>query len=73
MDYSIVIPIYKRSELLLETLNSVSSQDLQPLEIIIVDNNSTDQTLNIVKNFMQAPDLEDEMKNKYTNLLLMKL
>ena len=35
-------------------------------EIIIVDNNSTDQTLDIVKNFMQAPDLEDEMKNKYT-------
>ena len=39
MDYSVVIPIYKRSELLLETLNSVSSQDLKPLEIIIVDNN----------------------------------
>ena len=37
-------------------------------EIIIVDNNSTDQTLNIVKNFMQAPDLEDEMKNKYTKI-----
>ena len=37
-------------------------------EIIIVDNHSTDQTLNIVKYFMQAPDLEDEMKNQYTKI-----
>tara|TARA_B100000579_G_scaffold436696_1_gene463475 strand:+ start:1127 stop:1816 length:690 start_codon:yes stop_codon:yes gene_type:complete len=37
-------------------------------EIIIVDNNSTDQTLDIVKYFMQAPDLEDEMKNQYTKI-----
>ena len=42
MDYSIVIPIYKRSELILETLNSVLSQDFQPLEVIIVDNNDID-------------------------------
>ena len=39
MNYSIVIPIYKRSELLLDTLYSVLSQDLKPLEIIIIDNN----------------------------------
>ena len=37
-------------------------------EIIIVDNNSTDQTLDIVKYFVQAPDLENEMKNKYTKI-----
>ena len=33
-------------------------------EIIIVDNNSTDQTLDIVKYFVQAPDLENEMKKQ---------
>lgn len=37
-------------------------------EIIIVDNNSTDQTLDIVKYFVQAPDLENEMKSKYTKI-----
>ena len=41
---------------------------LDKTEIINVDINPTDQTLDIVKYFVQAPDLENEMKNKYTKI-----
>lgn len=46
---------------------------LQKPEIIIVDNNSSDQTLDIVKYFAQAPDLEDEMKNQYTKIKIINI
>ena len=36
-------------------------------EIIIVDNNSDDKTIEIVKQFIQAPKLDDQSEN-YTNI-----
>ena len=39
MQYSIIIPVYKRNEIILSCLNSIASQTLKPYEIIIVDNN----------------------------------
>ena len=37
-------------------------------EIIIIDNNSTDKTIDIVKYFMQAPDLELSEKSGHTTI-----
>ena len=37
-------------------------------EIIIIDNKSTDKTINIVKYFMQAPDLELSKKSGHTTI-----
>ena len=71
MDYSVVIPIYKRSELLLDTLNSVLFQDLQPLEIIIVDNNDIEiesKKLNkIVSDFSNINNLDINLIKSYRN------
>lgn len=41
---SIIIPVFNRRELLVRTLQSVSSQSWRPIEIIVVDNGSTDGT-----------------------------
>lgn len=41
---SVIIPTYNRSGLLLEALASVAQQDHRPLEIIVVDDGSTDGT-----------------------------
>lgn len=49
---SVIIPSYNRAHLLDRTLKSVSVQSLQPQEIIIVDDCSSDQTASIV------PDLK---------------
>ena len=39
MRYSIVIPAYKRSNLITQCLESIERQIAKPLEVIIVDNN----------------------------------
>ena len=41
---SIVIPTYNRSDLLMETLDSVTDQLYRPLEILIIDDGSIDDT-----------------------------
>lgn len=46
---SVVIPTYNRAHLIKESLQSVLKQTLQPYEIIVVDDFSTDHTEDIVK------------------------
>lgn len=42
---TVIIPVYNRAELMKRTLASVEAQSLRPLNLILVDNNSTDNTL----------------------------
>lgn len=52
---SIVIPVFNREKLLTHTLESIRNQTYRPLEIILVDNNSMDNSLAVCESF----------KNKY--------
>jgi glycosyltransferase involved in cell wall biosynthesis len=45
---SIVIPVYNRESLILETLRSAQNQTYPNIEIVIVDNKSTDNTWNLL-------------------------
>tara|TARA_R110002049_G_scaffold3795_5_gene27657 strand:- start:135805 stop:136740 length:936 start_codon:yes stop_codon:yes gene_type:complete len=49
---SIIIPIYNREALIVETLNSIVSQTYQNWQCIIVDDCSTDNTFNVLKEFV---------------------
>lgn len=44
---SVLIPVYNRRDLISETVNSVLNQTFQNFEIIIVDNQSTDNTYQV--------------------------
>lgn len=46
---SIVIPVYNRAGLIVRTLDSIAAQSMAPLDVIVVDNNSTDGTLQSVE------------------------
>lgn len=51
MKITIIIPTYNRAHLIKRTLDSVYAQTHDEIELIIVDNNSTDNTLEIIENF----------------------
>lgn len=48
---SIIIPTYNREEFIAETLDSVLAQTYQNWECIIVDDGSTDKTVNIITHY----------------------
>lgn len=60
---SIIIPTYNVEKYISQTLNSVVNQTLQEIEIIIVDNNSEDNTLTILENYAEFDNRIKIIKN----------
>lgn len=46
---TVVVPVYNREHLVERTLDSIAAQDVRPLSLIVVDNNSTDRSLETVR------------------------
>lgn len=54
---SIVIPAWNEEERIADCLTNATRQTVMPHEVIVVDNRSTDATVDIVKQFMEEhPD-----------------
>ena len=53
MDYYVIIPAHNEEAFLSETLNSVIGQSLLPKRIVIVNDNSTDNTQQIIESFIE--------------------
>ena len=51
MEVTIIIPVYNRADVVKATLESVVAQTYRPLQVILVDNYSTDDTLQVLENF----------------------
>lgn len=51
MTLSVIIPAYNEEKHIKKCLESLISQDEKPTEIILVDNNCTDRTVEIARNF----------------------
>lgn len=51
MKISVVVPVFNEEKCIKKCLDSLMSQEEKPEEIIIVDNNCTDKTIEIVKQF----------------------
>ncbi len=62
---SIIIPTYNRSQLIVDTLESVRAQSYSPIEIIVIDDGSTDDTSNVVSVWKK--------EHSYTHLTLLSL
>jgi glycosyltransferase involved in cell wall biosynthesis len=56
---TIVVPVHNRKELVKQTLQSIEAQTLRPLAVVLIDNNSTDGTIDTLqqwRNQVSAPD-----------------
>lgn len=51
---TVVIPVYNRAAVVERTLESVAAQTLRPLSLILVDNNSTDDTARVLERWACA-------------------
>src|SRR3972149_7564948 len=66
---SVIIPIYNEETTIGECLNSLSKQSYKNLEVILVDDGSTDNTLHVIKNLKS---LVRTREVKISNLILLK-
>lgn len=61
-EVSIVIPVYNRESLVRRTLDSVAAQTWRPLRVIVVDNNSTDGTVSVVREWKASREQDAELR-----------
>lgn len=52
---SVILPTYNSECFIVPMLESLSQQTYQPIEIVIIDDASTDQTLSIIHQYLQKP------------------
>ncbi len=66
---TLVIPVHNRAAIVERTLQSVECQTARPLRVILVDNNSTDNTLQVLRRWKaaaEAPGLEITVITEHT-------
>lgn len=61
---SIIVPTYNREDYLQECLDSIISQDYPNLEIVITDDNSSDNTENVCKKYIEKYPFIAYVKNE---------
>ena len=62
--FSVIIPLYNKQEYILATLNSVLEQKFQDFEVIIIDDGTTDQSVDLVKGLGNAKIQLLQQKNQ---------
>ena len=56
---SIIIPVFNRAGIVGRTLDSIAAQTLRPLNIILVDNNSSDNSFDVLNQWEKDNDTDD--------------
>ena len=70
---SVLFPVYNSEEFLAESLNSILKQTFRNFELIIVNDNSSDNSLNIIENKINTTsDIQIHLINNNCNLGLSK-
>ena len=53
---TIVIPVYNRAHTIARTLRSIDTQTLRPAHVILVDNNSSDNSVDVMRAWADGKD-----------------
>ena len=68
MKASVVIANYNNEKYIEKCINSLKSQTYDDIEIIFFDDNSSDNSLDVVKNFSNIKIIENKEKSNYASL-----
>ncbi len=60
-----VVPTYNRATLVVDALDSVYAQAYRPIEVIVVDDGSTDDTEEVIENWIQEHAPSNEFSVRY--------
>jgi len=55
---SIIVPSFNQGRFIRRTLESIFAQDYRPLEVIVIDGASTDETVSVLREFEAHPELQ---------------
>ena len=55
---SIIVPSFNQGRYIRETLDSILSQDHRPLEVLVLDGASTDETVDVLRSYGDVPELQ---------------
>jgi len=64
---SVIIPTFNRAALLMEALCSVLKQTYRPIEVLIVDDGSTDETSHLIKAMIQECSSDGNLSIRYSS------
>jgi len=64
---SVIIPVFNRDKFIADTLKTLKEQNYRPLEVILVDDASTDNTVNEINTFIQNNSKKDFNISLYLN------
>ena len=67
---TVIMPIYNGGKYLYYSLRSIQNQDMKDIEIILVDDCSTDDTLSIIRKYMEEDQRIRLIKNQYNRKIL---
>ena len=59
MLFTIIIPVYNRAQVVQRTLDTVVAQTHRPLQLVLVDNASTDDSMQVLEQFRKQHDAPD--------------
>ena len=62
--FSVIMPTFNHADMIVEALNSVKAQTYRPIEIIVVDDGSTDNTQQVVNEWIKQ-SADEKLTAKY--------
>ena len=68
MKASIVIANYNNSNFIDDCINSLNSQTHKDIEIIFFDDNSTDNSIDVIKKFNDVKVIQNKIQTKFGSL-----
>ena len=62
---TVIIPTYNRADFIVEAIESVFKQYYRPIQLIVVDDGSTDDTRTIIRNWIESKVSDNEFVINY--------